>query len=139
MSYRTMGTAMRQAERNGYKLFYAEFGEFPVSRLYKGKYFILSRPETYLPPHSTYDGSEARRWLLRHVAPDGGVWSADCQDHLTFAGALAAMRWIIKDDQKQLEREAERKAYRKEQREAKKPRRSRSRAFDETAHYRCLG
>lgn len=71
------------------------------------------------------------------MAPDGGVWCADFQDHLTFAGALAAMRWIIKDDQKQREREAERKAYRKEQ--AKKPRRSRSRAFDETAHYRCEG
>ena len=130
MSYRTIEAAMRASEKSGYKLFYPECGEKVETRLYKGRYFIIS---------CNYDGPE---WRVREtLSPGGGSMAATFCTHRSFAEALSALRWLIQDD---AHREAGTGFYAglgkaKRTREAKKPRRSRSRAFDETAHYRCLG
>lgn len=127
MSYRTIEAARRASDKSGFKLFYPELGEKIETRLYKGRYFIIS---------CNYDGPE---WRVRETfSPGGGSMAATFCTHRSFAEALYALRWLIQDN---AHREAGTGFYAglgKAKREAKKPRRSR-RADDETAHYRCLG
>ena len=87
MIYKTIENALRASKKSGLALYYPELGEKIVTRMYKGRYFIL---------YCNY--FDTPEWRVREVARGGGSWSADFCGHRSFADALWSLRWIIGDD-----------------------------------------